>query len=184
MHKQMHKHVRIVHHVPGRARLKILHAKANPELCCHIEEIGETISGIKAVKTNPVTGSILVHYDETVPDIRDHFSEAVAELDKFISLMMLDADDMESSDDGKHTGKSFFPDYHYPPLIREFAASVKASSDLKIGEIMRGAAKLEMLLPLLLVGGVFLLDVKNKALIAGAIAVMSLRSRGASERMT
>lgn len=55
----------LVHHLPGRLRLKLPEAKGNPEL---LEDVRLTISaaeGVTQVDVNPTTGSILIQYDET-----------------------------------------------------------------------------------------------------------------------
>jgi hypothetical protein len=55
--------LQIAHQVPGRLRMKIPSAKGNAEL---LQQIGETfgrIPGIEQVAVNPVTGSIVLHYD-------------------------------------------------------------------------------------------------------------------------
>jgi hypothetical protein len=55
--------LQVAHQVPGRLRMKIPSAKGNAEL---LQQIGDTfgqIPGIEQVAINPVTGSIVLHYD-------------------------------------------------------------------------------------------------------------------------
>jgi len=55
--------LQIAHQSAGRVRMKIAAAKGDPEL---LQKIGETfgvIPGIEHVSVNPVTGSIVLHYD-------------------------------------------------------------------------------------------------------------------------
>jgi hypothetical protein len=55
--------LQIAHQVPGRVRMKIPSAKGNTEL---LQEIGNAfgqIPGIEHISVNPVTGSVVLHYD-------------------------------------------------------------------------------------------------------------------------
>ena len=55
--------LQIAHQVPGRVRMKIPSAKGNAEL---LQQIGDTFSqipGIEKITVNPVTGSLVLHYD-------------------------------------------------------------------------------------------------------------------------
>ena len=55
--------VKIAHQVPGRIRLKVPKAKDNPELIEQIKLMFTVIPGVEEVTVNPVTGSVVVHYD-------------------------------------------------------------------------------------------------------------------------
>lgn len=55
--------VRVVHAIPGRVRLKVAGIKDNPGLAAALEERLLGAEGIHRVEVNPVTGSILLHYD-------------------------------------------------------------------------------------------------------------------------
>jgi cation transport ATPase len=55
--------VKIAHQVPGRIRLKVPKAKENPELVEQIKQMFNVIPGVEEVTVNPVTGSVVVHYD-------------------------------------------------------------------------------------------------------------------------
>jgi hypothetical protein len=61
-------HVDLVHHLPGRLRLRSAllkgNARASEETQRHLAEIG----GIRSASTNPLTGSVLLEYDpEVIP---------------------------------------------------------------------------------------------------------------------
>jgi Heavy metal associated domain 2 len=67
----------IAHQVPGRVRMKIPSAKGNTELLQQISETFAVIPGIEQVTVNPVTGSVVLHYDVERHDefhgrFRDH----------------------------------------------------------------------------------------------------------------
>ena len=53
----------IAHQVPGRIRMKVGAAKANPELLEQIKETFMVIPGVEQVTVNPATGSVVLHYD-------------------------------------------------------------------------------------------------------------------------
>lgn len=71
----------VVHHLPGRLRLKLPHAKGNYEL---LEEIKLTVSaaeGVTQVDVNPTTGSILIQYDQTEqPELHKQLQRAEAQV--------------------------------------------------------------------------------------------------------
>ena len=65
--------LQIAHQSAGRVRMKIAAAKGDPEL---LQKIGETfgvIPGIEHVSVNPVTGSIVLHYDTQSRLVNDKF---------------------------------------------------------------------------------------------------------------
>jgi len=53
-----------LHDVPGRLRIKTPLIKGNENLAKHVERFLEQINGVKAITTNPLTGSIVMTYDE------------------------------------------------------------------------------------------------------------------------
>ena len=60
--------VRLAHASPGRIRLKVDELKKDPGKATEIEDKLRTIPGIRSVSANPVTGSLLLTYDEPAPD--------------------------------------------------------------------------------------------------------------------
>jgi hypothetical protein len=55
--------IRIVHAIPGRVRLKVAGLKATSSLGVTIQTRLRAVPGIRAVETNPLTGSVLVFFD-------------------------------------------------------------------------------------------------------------------------
>lgn len=55
-----------VHHVPGRLRVKCPVVKGNAARACSVRQFIEAKAGILACEVNPLTGSILIRYDEGV----------------------------------------------------------------------------------------------------------------------
>ena len=56
-----HAHVR--HHLPGRLRLKVPAAKGDPAWFQHLQRTLLGLPGLTQVEINPITGSVLLHYD-------------------------------------------------------------------------------------------------------------------------
>jgi copper chaperone CopZ len=67
-----------VHALPGRLRLRIRDLKRSPDLARSIEQRLGRMAGVRRVEANPVTGSILVVYDENLLDRRDVFGALLA----------------------------------------------------------------------------------------------------------
>src|SRR2546429_6784768 len=68
---------RVMHHVPGRIRMKMPHAKGNEHLLAKIKEFLSPLPGVKDVEVNPITGSVIVYYNAA---LYDNFQQA---LDKY-----------------------------------------------------------------------------------------------------
>src|ERR1700729_343027 len=66
----------IVHHIPGRLRLKVPGAKGNAVFMDQVQAALSSVDGVREIEVNPVTGSVLVHYD---PDAFDTFHDNVHE---------------------------------------------------------------------------------------------------------
>lgn len=65
--------VQVAHQVPGRIRLKVPKVKESPELIEQIKQLFNVIPGIEEVAVNPVTGSVVLHYDTDCHDaFHDH----------------------------------------------------------------------------------------------------------------
>jgi hypothetical protein len=56
-------HARIEHRVRGRIRMKIPHARLNPEILELYRETFSSIPGIQSINTKTDSGSIVIHYD-------------------------------------------------------------------------------------------------------------------------
>lgn len=52
-----------VHHIAGRVRFKFPQLKNQPDLAVSVEKSLRRLDGVKLVQINPVTGSLLIHYD-------------------------------------------------------------------------------------------------------------------------
>lgn len=56
---------RIVHHVPGRLRIKVLGIGAEPAFFAAVQGVLSSLSGVEAVRVNPVSSSIVIDYEPT-----------------------------------------------------------------------------------------------------------------------
>lgn len=61
--------ITIVHVLPGRVRLKLAELKNNPVMAREVKQRLSRNAGISRVAVNPITGSILMHYDPKVIDL-------------------------------------------------------------------------------------------------------------------
>jgi Heavy metal associated domain 2 len=52
----------VVHHIPGRLRIRLPRESRDPRLLRELREFVEGLGGVRQVEINPVTGSILVSY--------------------------------------------------------------------------------------------------------------------------
>ncbi len=55
-----------LHDVPGRMRIQIPALKRNSERAQDVQELLDSLSGVKSTSVNPVTGSVIVLYDPQV----------------------------------------------------------------------------------------------------------------------
>ena len=56
--------VKIVHFIPGRARLRIEKVKHTPQFADEIKQQLNTVPGIKHIEIKELTGSVLIEYDK------------------------------------------------------------------------------------------------------------------------
>lgn len=56
-------HTEIVHHIPGRIRLRVLRSGIPLAARTDLQAILQAIPGIQQVRINPVVGSVVVEYD-------------------------------------------------------------------------------------------------------------------------
>lgn len=63
-----------VHHVPGRLRVRVPRVKNNPEYGRVVETSIAGMEGVSAVQANPVTGSVIIHYDPRTAEVSALFA--------------------------------------------------------------------------------------------------------------
>lgn len=55
-------HAKVVHHVPGRIRIRVPSAKRSPGLLNEIKQSISSATGVGQIEVHPTTSSIIVHY--------------------------------------------------------------------------------------------------------------------------
>lgn len=53
----------VVHHIPGRVRLRVPHTHRTPDAIGRLREELQSVPGVRRVDVNAVTGSMVVHHD-------------------------------------------------------------------------------------------------------------------------
>jgi Heavy metal associated domain 2 len=93
---------RVVHHIPGRLRVRLPRAQRNPRLLEELAKFCESLGGVRQVEINPTTGSLLVHYTpESHDQIRSLLRSQAEGIEQPPELGMADdlADKMEREAD-------------------------------------------------------------------------------------
>ena len=86
--KKKHK-ARIEHKIPGRIRMKIPHAKSNPEILKAYSAAFSAIPCITKVQAKPETGSIVIQYDPRFEaDFHQHLNHACEHHDTHVHSEM------------------------------------------------------------------------------------------------
>jgi hypothetical protein len=83
----MSEQVQVLHHIPGRIRIKVPYLKDKPEACKTIDDMAVAIHAVHCIKAHPVTGSVLVHYDKADPDVMPRLEQALEQLENFLSFI-------------------------------------------------------------------------------------------------
>jgi hypothetical protein len=75
----------VVHHIRGRMRVKLAHAKGDLQLLQSIQRSLWPLSGVKQVTINQATGSVLIEYDpDHHADFHSHLIAQAEETDLFV----------------------------------------------------------------------------------------------------
>lgn len=86
----------IVHHIPGRLRLKLPRAKGNQALLQHVKESLSPQPGIRRVEVNPTTGSVVIHYNS---DEHEDYANQLAEHAESTQLFALKPPELTGVDE-------------------------------------------------------------------------------------
>lgn len=57
-----------IHDIPGRLRIRVPALKRNHQMAARTEGAFKRVSGVASVQANPLTGSVLVHYNTRATD--------------------------------------------------------------------------------------------------------------------
>jgi hypothetical protein len=171
----MSEQVQILHHVPGRIRIKVPRLKGKPKACKAIDDMAIAIQGVHGVKAHPVTGSVLVHYDKANPEVMRRLEQALEELENFLAF--IDPNVQEDGGIGGFSVPNAEQDAREELLLRKFAEVID-KSDQQIRQASHGAVDLATALPLLLAGALVVLDGKAYPMLLAGLMTMSFQSHG------
>lgn len=170
----MPRQAEVVHHIPGRLRVNVPSIKSTPGACATISNMAATVPGVHRIDANPVTGSVLVHYDRHDPEVEQRLADMLKHLDSLLRL--LDPELAETEQVAAELARDIEGLAEEAPF---FAALREATGELdqKIRECTDGKLTLAVLAPLLLAGmGYLLLDEKRNSLLLGGLVAMSVQS--------
>jgi hypothetical protein len=66
---------RVAHHVRGRIRVKLPRAKGDHRFLQQVQQFLSPMEGVQRVDINPITGSVVVHYDRSHTDIHERLAK-------------------------------------------------------------------------------------------------------------
>ena len=92
----------IVHHIPGRLRIKLPSAKGKAAMLEHIKRALSPQHGVRRVDVNPMTGSVLVHYE---PDFHNEYLLRLAAHAENAKLFTLEPPELTETDEFVHKVK-------------------------------------------------------------------------------
>jgi hypothetical protein len=79
-------HTQIVHHIPGRIRLRILPSGLAAVRGVNLEDIENNMPGILGIRVNRLIGSVVIEYDQN--RLQSDFWESLSNLGKSPELAM------------------------------------------------------------------------------------------------
>jgi hypothetical protein len=175
----MSEQVQILHHVPGRIRIKVLRLRDKPQACKAIDDMAAAIQGVQSIKAHPVTGSVLVHYDKADPDVMHRLEQALEQLENFLAF--IDPNEKGAGDADESTGTD---GEHVPKeeLILRGLTGLVDKSDRQIRQASGGAVNLATVLSLLLGAGLASLTGKGSPILLAGLLMVSFQSYGALQQ--
>ncbi len=132
----------VVHHIPGRLRVRLPKSHRDPNVLRGLQEFVRGLGGVQHVEVNPVTGSILVHYEPESAEQLRSLAEGEGDLQSFgIPPGLGEADDLAE----KITAEAEFLAQHSETALH-IVNSVR-SLDVAIRKATDNAVDLKVLLP-------------------------------------
>jgi hypothetical protein len=110
----------VVHHIPGRMRIKVPFLKGAFAYSQEISDLLLPLDGLRQVDFSPFTGSVLLHYD---PEKYDHFSK---ELGEYVQRAM-GVDLLPTSQNGERTSK-----VNSSEVVAPFVYDTKLARDINV----------------------------------------------------
>jgi hypothetical protein len=133
--------------------------------------MASTIPGVHRIDANPVTGSILVHYDRHDPDVEQRLTAILEDLDSFLPLINPDIAEAAKIE------TSFMGDIKDLLAHTPRSAGVRATVKGLNQRIQDQTIPLDTLLLTLIAGaGYLLLSDRRSPVLLGGVVAMSLHS--------
>jgi hypothetical protein len=168
------KRIHVVHHSPGRIRVKVDGLKGSHAVAQKMHDVAETVEGVEQVKASRVTGSVVVQYDKTNPEVWDRIKTMLDDADRVVSLAVPEVEEVEIALDIAGNETSALAD-RFPALGR--AVEVYNAVDAWIKAATSNAIDLKTLFPVVLAGcGVVFWDWKINPLLLIALLGVTLYS--------
>ena len=137
------KPARIVHHVPGRLRIKVMDARAEAEFFTAVQRVIGILPGVASVRVNPASSSIVVDYrpSDTI------FHSRLQEDPEVGSLLRLDGEDLlfTEIEETLAAGVHYLERHSY---LAESIVSTAEHLDFNLRTASHGYLDLKVLLPL------------------------------------
>lgn len=134
---------RIVHHVPGRLRIKVLGVPGEAEFFTAVQSVIGTLHGVDSVRVNPASSSIVVDYRPS--DTIFHFRlQQDTELSSWLCLEGEDAL-LEEIDEAVTAGARYLQPHS---RLAEAIVSTAEQLDSGLRKASEGLLDLKVLLPL------------------------------------
>lgn len=141
--RQAARPARIVHHVPGRLRIKVLGVRAESEFLAAVQSVIGAVHGVDLVRVNPSSSSIVIHY--TPSDTIFHFR--LQQDPALGSLLELNGEDALLAEiDEAVTASVRYLERH--SRLAESIVSTAEQLDSNLRKVSDGYLDLKVLLPL------------------------------------
>ena len=101
---------RSFHVISGRLRMELYGLKNNPEIAQNFEGFFSTIDGIQFMKTNIITGKILLHYDENVIPLHE-LCYFIAKFEESLIRQVYEIQEVEEEHDEKDDSEAEISQY-------------------------------------------------------------------------
>jgi hypothetical protein len=171
-------HAEVLHHIPGRIRVCIPRIKGHPHMCRNIKDMAAAVEGVHSVEANPVTGSVLVHYDKRDPEMARRLGRVLEHLDTLLEAAEPEVSEFANVGEAAVEEISLLAEEI--PVLAPLSHAVERT-DRRIRAASQDTLNLATVLPLLLASGsILFLDDKSNPLrnpvFLGGLVAMSLHS--------
>jgi hypothetical protein len=137
------KPARIVHHVPGRIRIKVTGAKEDSEYFAVVQRLISELAGVKSVRVNATSASIVIDYNPSDPVFHFRLRQNSA-VGTWLDITEDDAL-LAAVDDAVTTGVEYLERHS---RLAESVVSTAQHLDTRLRKASDGYLDLKVLLPL------------------------------------